>query len=431
MDHETVIIGGGLAGLSCALHLHATAHDFALLEASDRTGGRVRTDTINTADGNYLIDRGFQVFLTAYPHASKLYQYDELDLCCFYPGAMVFLEGQFHRVADPRRRPGDAARAFRTPIATGRDKLRLAEFTMRVLGGSVDQISERPDKPAIEALRDSGFAQTTIDRFFRPFFGGVFFDPELTTSSRMLEFCFRMFAQGRVCVPAHGMGTLASNLTNRLPSNSVRTDTTVDRIERTDSGWAIHARDTTRTAKNVVIATQGDAAAALVAAHATIDPPAVRWRSTATLAYACDQPPTEDAILVLDGQREGPVNHLACMTAASRHYAPKGKHLVYANVIDPVALAAAHDDQAVDAACRPQLTRWFGPEIDGWQLIHVDRIERALPNQSPPWLTPPQRPVRLADRLFACGDWLDNASIDGALASGLRCAKALLGQAEA
>lgn len=36
---------------------------FALLEASDGVGGRVRTD----AEQGFLLDRGFQIFLTSYP----------------------------------------------------------------------------------------------------------------------------------------------------------------------------------------------------------------------------------------------------------------------------------------------------------------------------------------------------------------------------
>lgn len=426
MDSETVIIGAGLAGLACALQMHAQDRPFVLLEASDRSGGRVRTNIVSTPEGDYLVDRGFQVLLTAYPHAAKFFQYDDLDLRGFYPGAMVFHQGKFHRVADPRRRPGDAVRGFRSPIATTRDKLRLAEMTMRVLGGPIENIWQRPDKPAIDALRDAGFAQTTIDRFFRPFFGGVFFDPELSTSSRMLEFCFRIFAQGRTCVPARGMGQLAAHLQARLPADRVRTSTRVQRIDKAGDLWNVHTPDQSLACRNVVIATEGDQAVALAAPHARLSLPAVRWRTTATIAYACDRAPTDEPILVLDGDGNGPVNHLACMSAASPHYAPAGKHLVYANIIDPAVLAAHPDDAALDKACRPQLTAWFGQEVQRWNAINVDRIDHALPNQSPPWLSEPRREVQLAEGLFACGDWLDNASIDGALESGSRCAAAVL-----
>jgi len=426
MDTETVIIGGGLAGLNCARRLHAAGRSFILLEAADRLGGRVRTDTVSAPEGEYLVDRGFQVLLTAYPNAAEAFDYDALDLKCFYPGAMVFHDGRFHHVADPRRRPGEAVKGFRSPIATMRDKFRLAEMSLRVLAGPVDRIWARPDRPAIDALREEGFASTTIERFFRPFFGGVFFESDLNTSSRMLEFTYRMFAQGRVCVPANGMGALPEQLADRLPEDSLHTNSRVHRLERVNDAWTVETPDRTVRGTNVVVATDGGAARPLLGQHAAEEPTPVRWRSTATIAYACDRSPTEDAVLVLDGEGDGPVNHLAAMSVASPAYAPLGQHLVYANVIDPKVLAAAMDNEVLDEACRRQLRQWFGEQVDSWRAIRVDRIDHALPDQSPPWLNVPERPVELGSGLYACGDWLDNASIDGALRSGSRCAQAVL-----
>ena len=63
MDHETIIIGGGLSGLTCARALHAAGRRSVVLEAGDDVGGRVRSDTV---DG-FTLDRGFQVLLTSYP----------------------------------------------------------------------------------------------------------------------------------------------------------------------------------------------------------------------------------------------------------------------------------------------------------------------------------------------------------------------------
>jgi hypothetical protein len=48
----------------------------------------------------------------------------------------------------------------------------------------------------------------------------------------------------------------------------------------------------------------------------------------------------------------------------------------------------------------------------------------ALSEQAPP--TNLQRPVRLGGGLFVCGDHRDSATLDGALKSGRRAAKAIL-----
>lgn len=41
-----------------------------------------------------------------------------------------------------------------------------------------------------------GFSEAIIDRFFRPFLGGIFFDRGLGTTSRLLKFVMRMLATG-------------------------------------------------------------------------------------------------------------------------------------------------------------------------------------------------------------------------------------------
>ena len=54
---DYVVVGGGLAGISAALHLQELGAEVVLLEASERLGGRIATDNI---DG-FLCDRGFQL----------------------------------------------------------------------------------------------------------------------------------------------------------------------------------------------------------------------------------------------------------------------------------------------------------------------------------------------------------------------------------
>jgi len=84
-DPDVVIVGGGLAGLACARHLHQNGFSFQIIEASDALGGRVRTDHV----GGFLLDRGFQVLQTAYPEAQKVLDYAKLDLHTFFPGAVI------------------------------------------------------------------------------------------------------------------------------------------------------------------------------------------------------------------------------------------------------------------------------------------------------------------------------------------------------
>src|SRR6187200_314650 len=102
---DVIVVGGGLAGLACARFLYQRGLDVAVLEASDVVGGRVRTDAV---DG-FLLDRGFQVLLSAYPSVRRVIDVPALRPRAFYPGALVYADGMRRRIADPLRHPVTAA----------------------------------------------------------------------------------------------------------------------------------------------------------------------------------------------------------------------------------------------------------------------------------------------------------------------------------
>ncbi|MFC2149046.1 NAD(P)-binding protein, partial [Bacteroidota bacterium] len=75
-DYKIHIIGAGVSGLTAARVLEDNGYSPVIIEATDRVGGRVKTDII---DG-YQLDHGFQVLLTAYPAAQKYLNLDALEL---------------------------------------------------------------------------------------------------------------------------------------------------------------------------------------------------------------------------------------------------------------------------------------------------------------------------------------------------------------
>ncbi|CAN0367963.1 unnamed protein product, partial [Ectocarpus sp. 13 AM-2016] len=118
---QVAIIGAGVAGLVCARILTRGGFSVRLLEASDGVGGRVRTDEV---DG-FLLDRGFQVFIEAYPEPTRQLNYKTLNLQKFDPGAIVRYDGGFHLVSDPIRKPGAIVDALVAPVGTLVDKIRV------------------------------------------------------------------------------------------------------------------------------------------------------------------------------------------------------------------------------------------------------------------------------------------------------------------
>jgi phytoene dehydrogenase-like protein len=137
---DVLIIGAGLAGLACARHLADAGVSFQVIEASDGIGGRVRTDEF---DG-FLLDRGFQVLLTAYPEAQRTLDYHALDLKKFAPGTFSWFAGRMNQLVDPWRTPGGWNIAFRSEFGTFLDKLRILRLRSQTRGSSVDQIFKRP-----------------------------------------------------------------------------------------------------------------------------------------------------------------------------------------------------------------------------------------------------------------------------------------------
>ena len=97
MKPTITIIGAGISGLTAAVYLHRKNYKVQILEATDRVGGRIKTDTI---DG-FRLDRGFQVLLTDYPEAKALLDYEKLNLQRFLPGATILYDGGQFDIADP------------------------------------------------------------------------------------------------------------------------------------------------------------------------------------------------------------------------------------------------------------------------------------------------------------------------------------------
>ena len=242
VDCDAVVIGAGLAGLSCARRLAAGGLDVRVLEASDGVGGRVRTDDVN----GFQLDRGFQVLLTAYPEVQEVLDYVTLDLRAFYAGSLIRSSGAFHRLADPWRHPWDALRGLFGPVGGLWDKLSVAGLRRRVLSRELHELFAGSEESSITFLRTFGFSDAMIERFFRPFLAGVFLESELQTSSRMLQFVFAMFAAGDAALPAAGMEAIPRQLAARLSADRIRLKAEATRIDGTAvwlaSGERLQAR---------------------------------------------------------------------------------------------------------------------------------------------------------------------------------------------
>jgi phytoene dehydrogenase-like protein len=410
MSDPVVVVGAGLAGLSCARALVERGVDVRVLEASDGVGGRVRTDRHE----GFLLDRGFQVLFTAYPEVQRQVDLTALAPRAFLPGAQVRVDGGAWDITDPLREPLSSFRGALAPIGTLADKLRVLAFRRDVTRGDVEDLWQRPSTTAYERLVALGFSARMIDTFFGPFLGGIFLGRDLSTSSRVLDFVFRMLSVGDIVLPHGGMGALPVQHAERLPAGVVSLNTPV----RSVSATTVRLEDGhTMDAAAVVVAADGAAASRLLGGE--IQEPA--WRGVTTLSYAATRSPLPARRLVLQAA-DGVINTLCAPSDVQPSYAPTGQSLISVTVLG----VPKDDDLALDARVRVELRGWYGAEVDGWRLLRCHRIAHAQPDQPPSALEVPQRPVRLDSGVFVTGDHRDNASIDGALRSGRRAARAVL-----
>lgn len=410
---DVLIVGGGLAGLACARALHRAGIRFQVLEAADHAGGRVRTDEVE----GFLLDRGFQVMLPAYPEARRVLNYEELDLKPFYKGAEIVGACERWRVADPRVHPITALRSMGQNLMTWRDRLRLL-LLRRECRPLRSVRRAAPEMESEDLLRDFGFSDGLIERFFRPFFGGIFLEKDLRTSAARLEFLFGMFERGGAALPARGMQAIPDQLAASLPKGSVKCGCKVRAVApgevTLEDGGALRAR-------HVVLAVSQLAAEALLpeAMRASTKP---RCRGVSCLYFAAHRAPVSEGILFLDGSGRGPVNNACVLSNVSPHYAPPGQHLISASVL------GTPQGEDLEAEVRAQLSRWFGAQAGDWRLLRIYRIREAQPEEAQLRLAGGPLPARLAPGLFRAGDYCEDVSINGALLSGRRAAEAVLAE---
>ena len=400
---DVLIVGAGVAGLSCALELQAAGKQVLVCEGEDRVGGRVATDEV---DG-FRLDRGFQVLLTAYPEAQRLLDYKALDLRPIYPGALVRYGRKWYRVADPFRHPLDALGTIFNPIGSLTDKLRVGGLRLRGF-----DLHKYPDSMStLSALQAEGFSSRMMERFFRPFLSGVFLDAELRTTVRKLEDVLKNFARGDTAVPARGMGQIPAQMAGKLPNDRIRLGT---RIVKCDPHGGQVASGEHMEAKAVVIATDVRAAQVLLGHEGRQAP----VNGVACLYYEIAEPPPIGATLVLNGEGRGPINNLTLMSAVNPDCAPSGRHLLSVSVVKP----EFRDTDDLEERVSQQLKAWFGDPTTVWRHLATYRIKEAVPARPPR----PSIPVRMEKGLYSCGDYRGIASLNSAMASGRETALAVL-----
>lgn len=392
-----VIVGGGLAGLAAAIELHQKGLDFTLLEAAEDFGGRVKTRFVE----GYCLDYGFQVLNPSYPLVERYVSLEGLELGYFDSGALILQEGQKKTVYDVRKH-------FLKGLATfwkGYLKISDGLTFYRELGQKEEPSFEGvPLGQYLQSLNLSPFAR---DEFLTPFYRGITLDPQLAISHHFFRYTFQLFAKSRVGLPKHGMAALPALMAETLPLKKLRLQCEVASVEAhqviTKGGERIEC-------SNIILAIPPDKARKLL----KIEAAPCEYFSQTTYYYHGEPSPKTQNLLCLNGAGTGPINHIACLSEAQPHYAPKGKHLLSATVL------GADPDKHHELAVKAHLVSLLGDHARSYQLLEKVFVKEALPQkwgQSQRFPTP--------EGVVLCGDFYEHPSIQGALASGQKAAEAV------
>ncbi|RZS93881.1 NAD(P)/FAD-dependent oxidoreductase [Aquimarina brevivitae] len=395
-DYKIHIIGAGISGLIAAQVLENHGYHPVILEKSDRIGGRVTSDQFD----NHTLDRGFQVLLTAYPLAKKYLDYKALDLHHFLPGAALFNTKNIQKIGDPLRSFSLLIPTLLSDAATFSDKLKIFKLSRALKTKSIEEIFEEEEQTTLAFLQSYGFSSTVIDNFFKPFFTGIFLEPDLRTSSRMFQFVYKMFSEGSAAIPKRGIKAIPEQLYNNLKHTTIQYSTDVQQVKE---GKIILTDDTTIDSHFTIIATTPSSLIQNLNNQETV------WKSCDTLYFVTATAVLSDDLIGLVTEEESLINNI--------NYLPQVQtsgddHVLCVTVVKKHQLT----EEELITKVQEELAAYCG--IVRTKFIKRYRISQALPDITNVHYSMSPTETNILPRVYLAGDHLLNSSLNGAMLSG-------------
>lgn len=386
MSSPVVVIGAGLAGLSAALQIQKADREVIVLEAAERAGGRVQSDSI---DG-FTCDRGFQLINAKYPELVALNVLGELDFRFADRAINVAIDNKLHRLGDPRRYPFTA---FDQATGSVLEKLAL----VKALIGKPEA-----NQSIDEYLIRAGLGKT-LDRVLKPFLRGVYLtDLSSVLAPAGLEI-IKTFIGGKPGLPRDGVGALSVALANRV--SDLRLGVAVNSIK---AGKALTTAGEI-AANKIIVATDSTTAAQLLDLTSV-----TKLAACTTWYHSAPTTPVSHGQLIVDGQNRGEVINTLVISNFIPEYAPVGRNLI----------SSTTDLGVTESEVRRHLATMYNCDNRDWELVAKYEIPAALPIGAMAIDQPIQTLVR--EGIYLAGDGQVSPSQNGALKSGRLAALAVL-----
>ncbi len=405
-DHSIHIIGAGVSGLVAARVLEDHGFRPVIIEATDRPGGRVKTDVV---DG-YQLDHGFQVLLTAYPAAQKYLDFDALDLQKFVPGAAIFKNGKQIVLGDPLRDFSLLLPTLFSGIGSFGDKLKILKLNTMLKNKSISEIFSEEEKTTLQYLKDTGFSTEMIEQFFQPFFSGIFLEQHLSTSSRMFEFVYKMFGEGYAALPKSGIEAIPKQLAQKLQTSTFHYNTKVAAVQDAqiqlsdnkiiESDFTIIATDASKLVPN-------------------LKNQAISWKSCDTLYFETKDQIISKALIGLLPKGDLLINNIFYHTSLKTQ-SKSPQQLLSVTVVKEHNLSEKELIEQVVKELKLHCS------IETLQFIKRYQIPLALPQLEDLQYEMLPSETRLTSTLFMAGDTQLNGSLNAAMIAGERAAMGVI-----
>ncbi|TPV31481.1 FAD-dependent oxidoreductase [Paucihalobacter ruber] len=409
-DYKIHIIGAGISGLIAAQVLEKNGYRPIIIEASDRAGGRIKTDLVNS----YQLDHGFQVLLDAYPKVKQYLNLDALEAQYFAPGAIIFKNGEKQIIGDGFRNKNLLWSTLLTNVATISDKLKILALNKSLRNTTIKDIFNKPEQTTLQYLKSKGFSDKVIEQFFKPFYSGIFLEPHLETSSRMFEFVFKMFGEGNAVLPKAGIGGVTNQLVKELKSTKILYNTKVKEVK--DKVIVLENGEQLKTHFTII---------ATAAEHliGNLNNQQTQWKSCDCLYFEIPEKPYKLPLIGLIADTDALINNLWLHNNLD-------VDSVGAQNLLSVTVVKSHnlkEDELVERVIK-ELKNYC--KIDDAKFIKRFKIDKALPKLHDLRCDMAATETRIKPTIFLAGDYLLNASLNAAMTSGERAAEGVIAALE-
>jgi squalene-associated FAD-dependent desaturase len=441
LDCDVVIIGGGVAGLACAMGLAGSDLAVTVLERADRLGGRAASFHDETTGDT--VDTGPHVVYSHYRNLLALLEWVGTDSKVIWQDNPLRTIADGARALDIRNAPLPpplhiAPSMLTIPALSVADKLSSVPVAVRAMSFDESAVQELDDRTAFEFLRECGTSARLMQWFWAT--------ASMTMAALPLEQCsagalLRFYRQlighpdVRIGLPSVPLDDLLSQPARRLVEHN-------DNRVRIGAGVrALHGTE------DRIDAVELDDGLRLCARHVVL---AVPPAEVAAFGPWADGRPIVDELELFTPSPyvscylwfDRKVTGLRCWTrtALSRpmnfdwydlsnfRSGSDGGSIIASNIVYAPRIGTMSDDAIIDAT-RRELAE-FAPAANNAQLRHarVHRVPMSIPCARPG--VERRRPgtrSRIAN-LYLAGDWTATGlpfSMESAARSGLLAAEAV------